>query len=328
MNRRRMLSAIGGSVATLSLAGCLSDSGDDDSTSTDGEDDPVTLIESADETLNAAVDDFESAIDESGGPLNDGSYAIETKPIEAQISEAENDLSAARDGATDDQLATIGALEDVADFLRDFVDVFSALGDAMNELDTWEQYLDQERWGDAVSSAERAESYNDDAMDSATVARSTFDDIDTTALGAVDEVDRAEMEVALEEIEDVLSVTDVLFTGSRQMAEGMLPFTDAVDALEAERYNTAASEFSSAADTFNSAYTTFNEAESDAPAEFRSDLIDLSCQMNALKDAAEYYASGAEEYADGNYSSGDSYFSQGETAANRCDSNDVALSMN
>lgn len=333
MYRRRALSAVGGSIATLSLAGCLGD-GDDNSAEGTENDEPTTeqtpdesaeLIESADETLDDAVGELEAALDDTDDPLGESPNAIETRSIEVRIDDAEDDLAAARDGATADQLETIEALEDVAEFLHEFVAVFSALGDAMDELEAWEQYLDQKRWVDAVRVAKQSESDNDDAMDRMTIAQSTFEGIEIDALEDGGKIDRVELAVALEELEAVLTVLDVFFTGARQLAEAMVPFDNAVTALEAERFQTAASGFSAAADGFAKAYTTFNDAEDDAPSEFRSDLIDMSCELDALSDAAAYSALGASEYADGNYSSGDEYFADGEAAAKRCDRSDVVL---
>ena len=334
MHRRQVLAIAGGSIAMFSLSGCLNDdstddseNGTDDSENGTSEDDSDALIESADEALDEASDEFGAALDEADDPLADRSHAIETDPIEARIDGAEDDLTAARDGATDDQLETIEALEGVAEFLRDFVAVFSALGEAMDELEAWEQYVDQGRWDDAIAVAERAESYSDDALDSMTVARATFDDIDTAALEDVDEIDRVELENDLEEIEEILDVLDVFFTGSRQMTEAMIPFEEALEAFEQERFSAAASSFSSSADRFDVAYHTFSEAEDDAPSEFRSDLIDLSCEMDALGDAADYYSTGADLYAAGDYSTGDEYFEDGEAAAERCERDDIALSL-
>lgn len=325
MNRRRVLAAVGGTAA-LSLSGCLSGSGTgsgsgDSSTG----DDPVELIRSADETLGEAADEFADAIDDADDPMNDGSYAIETAPIEARIDDAERDLEAARDGATDDQLETIRALEDTADFFRDFVDAISTVGDALEEFQVWEQYLDQERWEEAIDAAARAKAYNDDATDSVTVARSTFDDIDTAALGDVDEIDRVELETNLERFDEALAVLDVFFTGGEQMAKAMIPLEAGVDALEREDFETASAEFSSASSEFYAAYTTFNDAEDDAPADVRADLIDLSCLMSAFSDAADYYSRGADAYANGNYAQGDEYFDEGEAAETRCENDDVSL---
>ena len=321
-----MMTAVGGSLALISAAGCLDDDDDADDSNGTG-DDPETLIESAQNSLEEAGDEFSGALDEANDPLSDSSHSIDTGPIETWLDAAEDDLSAARDGATDDQLETIAALEDVVDFFRDFADVFVALGVAMDEFETWEQYLDQDRWKDAVESAERAESSVDDAISNMTVARSTFDDIDTDALSDVSEIDTVEMERDLEEIEEILDVLGVLMTGSRQLSEGMIPFQDAIEALEQERFSVAASSFSSSASRFDAAYYTFSEAEDDAPAEFRGELIDMSCEMDALGDAAEHYSMGADLYADGDYSSGDEHFAEGEAAAERCDSDDVSLSL-
>ncbi|MDQ2051268.1 hypothetical protein RBH26_12340 [Natronolimnohabitans sp. A-GB9] len=107
------------------------------------------------------------------------------------------------------------------------------------------------------------------------------------------------------------------------MAEGMIPLESAVDALERERFDAAASEFSAAEDRFDAAYYTFSEAEADAPAEFRSDLIDISCEMDALGDAMEYYALGSQAYADGDFETGEEYFVEGEAVAERCDHGEI-----
>ncbi|SEH16120.1 hypothetical protein SAMN04487967_2444 [Natronorubrum sediminis] len=334
MHRRRVLVS-GVSVATLSLAGCLSDSSGDDSGGSADDDDsaastdeePADLIESADETLDEAAAEFEAVLDDADDPLDDSSWTIETAGIEARIDDAEDDLSTAREAADGDETDVIDALEGVADFLREFVDLFVDLGEAMNELDAWEQYLDQERWDDAETAAGRAAAHNDDARDHATVARSTFEEIDTSVLEEVDEVDAAEMEAELEEIEDVLELLDVYFSASELMAEAMQPFENGVESLEVEEFQSASSSFESAAETFDDAYSVVTDAEDDAPAEFRSDLIDLACEVNALAESAEYYALGSEEYADGDWVAGDSYFEDGERALEQCENNEVVPSL-
>lgn len=320
MHRRGALSAVAGSIATLSLAGCLgSEDGSDD--------DPAALIESADESLSDATDELDAALEETNDPTSDGSATLDTEPIEARIDEAEADLTAAREDATDDQLETIDALEDAAAFLRDLVAACAALSDAMHEFETWEQYVTQNRWDDAVDAGERAESRNADAMDETTVARSSFEEIDTDALGAVDEVDRAEMELALGKLEGALEALDVLFEGGRRMAGAMSPFEDGSDALEAERFDEAATEFSTAADRFDRAHDVVSEAETEVESDYRSAVIDFSCQLEALRDAAEHYASGSEAYANGNTERGRSEFEDGEAALDRCDDGAVAPSM-
>ncbi|WP_436344932.1 hypothetical protein [Natronorubrum sp. FCH18a] len=399
MHRRRFLSTVGVSAATLSLAGCTSDLGtngsddgtadDDDSddgtaddgdsddetengddelngstddagdadtdddavkTNTDDGDEPLddaedeltedpeddavagdsetaTLIRSAEAELDEAGDEFDTALEETDDPMDDESHALETRPIDARLDAAEDDLSAARTGATDEQRETIEALEAVVGFFRDFVAVFSALGDAMDEFERWEQYLEADRWDDATSAAEQANDYNRDAMERLAIARSTFDDIDTGALDGLDEIDRVEMETSLEEIEGVLGMFDVLFTGSGRMAAAMEPFLDGVDALEEDRFDTAASEFSAASERFGRAYRTFDESEDDVPAEFQSDLTEMACEMEALRDATEYYALGAEAYGNGEYERGRAYFAEGETAADRCENDEITLSL-
>ena len=377
MHRRRVLTAIGVSAATLSLAGCTTDLGTDgsddetagdDGSETETEDDehesrdehddeangstddgdesadgledeedetdelaaddqPDALIESAEIELDAAGDEFSTALEETDDPVDDGTHAVETRSIDAHLDAAADDLSAARTDASSDQHETIEALEAVVEFFREFVAVFSALGDAMDEFERWEQYLAVDRWDDAVSAAEQADDYNDDAVERLTTARSTFDGIDTGALDGLDEVDRVEMEASLEEMAGALEMFDVLFTGSGQMAAAMEPFVEGADALEAERYDTAASRFSRASDGFDEAYRTFDEGEDDVPAAFHSDLIETGCEMDALGDATEYYALGSEALDDGEYERGYSYFAEGEAAAERCDNDEITLSL-
>lgn len=380
MNRRRVLFAVGVSAATLSLAGCTSDLGDDetnddDSDATeydetengahepnassgedagdsgtdasdespvdvedefdeepeddvlDDDDGTAALIRAAEDTLTMAGAEFDAALEETDDPMDDESQAIETGPIDARLDEAEADLAAARDGATDDQLETIGALEGLVAFFRDFVDVFVAFGDAMDEFENWGRSFDREQWDDAVDAAERATSANGDARESLAAARSTFDDIDPDGLDDVDDVDYAELETALEEMNDVLAVLDAFFVGGGQLAAAMGSFEDAFDALEWGQFETAASAFSAAEEQCDGAYHTFAEAEADAPPEFRSDLNELACDMDAMSDSAGYYALGAEAYADGDEETGNAYFREGEAALEQCDSDTVAMSL-
>ena len=366
MNRRGALTVIGGSIATVSLSGCLDDSetsetngvddesgedtesdtesqteaeentGSDDENSDEDdsaetEDDSVdetkALIESAEATLGDAADEFSSALDETDDLTGESSNAIETRPIQALIDEARADLSTAREGATDEQLETIDALEDVADFLSEFVDVFADLGNAMDEFELWSQYIENERWDDAANAAERADAHNQSAIENATVARSSFESIDTTALDDFDEIDRVEIEVSLDEIDAHLDVFDALLTGSEWMARGMKPSMAGANELDQEQYATAAIEFRTASDRFDRAYYTFVEAEKDAPADLQSDVIEMTCEMKSLRDMAHYYALGSEAMADGDRAVADENFQKAQNAAEQCESTAASVSI-
>lgn len=352
MRRRRLLTVVGGSAVTPSIAGCLGsdDNGDDDGSNGDadgdddefsdgnddsddadggsnGDGDTTALIESADSTLDEAVDEFQVALDETDDPLSDSSHSIDVESIEAHIVSARDDLSAARDGATDAQLETIDALETLADFIDDFVSVFSALGDAMNEFESWGQNLDRERWDDAVEAAERAVTYNQDAMDSLEVARSTFDDLDADALDDLSAVERAELVSELEAIDETLDVLDVFFVSGGEMAEAMIPFENGTTALDTFQFETAATEFSAAEDQFQVAHTTVTDAEAEASEEYRSDLSELACEFDALSDVAGYFSDGAKAYANGDTATGDAYFAEADTASQQCGRGGVRLSF-
>ena len=171
MNRRRVLSAIGGSATMLSLAGCTgsddsdessangdddsengteepvenADNGDEDSENgeEDAEGDPTEdvetekLIASAGKSLDEAVTVFDTTInaelleEQEGSDEDDEVPSVDTDRIETLLDDADDDIEAARSGANDEQRETLDSLATLAEYLRDLGPALSAFNDAM-----------------------------------------------------------------------------------------------------------------------------------------------------------------------------------------------------
>lgn len=341
MNRRRVLSAIGISVAMSSFAGCTSsddgseNEGDESEASSENGDEESSesveteeLIASAGASLREAVGEFEQTT--ADDPVEDGPFetdsdeddevpSIDTDRVETLIDDAEDDIETAREGATDEQLTTLDSLATVAEFLRDLVPVFSAVNEAMTNFDEGDRYLETDQLDAAADALERSEANLETAMDNVTIARATFEDIDPDGLETVDELDYAGVAEAFESFEADLEAVQVIATGTRQLIDGLSPLQAGNAALEEERFQTAAAEFEAASDQFYRAYTTFDEGAMNATGEHREDLLEFACEMEAFSDAMDQFARGSEAFADDNPQAAAEYFDAGERAMERCE---------
>lgn len=311
MERRKFLVAALGSGGSLAIAGCLGD----DEESIDVE----ALIESVDNDLRAAVDELDEAVEEAKDPVSSDSQAIETRPITARLDEASADLETARGEATDEQLRRIEALEGAIDCFRALVEAFGALGHAFDEYDTADQYFDLDRFEDAIDAFERTEQRTVEAKGHVSDARDAFEQVDPDAMDNLDHTDLTELAVAIDEVEEVIVTMEYLAVGIRELAAAMIPFENANQALDAGQFEAAAAAYSESSNRFCVAFTTFQEAEIEVSADFRSDMIDMSCQAEALSDATDHFAKGAEAFADGREQDGWDHFDDGEAALKRCD---------
>lgn len=347
MNRRQVLATIGGSAAMLSLAGCTgsdetgesSENGDGENAENDAEDseessaesvDTSARIASASSSLDKAVTEFDTTIDDdpieedatgedSNGDGDDELPTVDTDRIETLIDDAEADIETARSGASDEQLETLESLETLAQFLRDLVPALSAINDAMTNFEEGDRHMDDEEYGAVVDVYEQSESNIGLANDEATVARATFDELESGAFESVDELDHGELTTTVDDLEAFLEATEVTVDGLAQMVEGMEPLQAGNEALNANQFQTAASEFEAASDTFYQAYTTVDDGVTDVSEDHREDLLEFACETEALSDGMDYYAQGAEAMAAGDDQRGWEYFAQGEEAINRCE---------
>lgn len=358
MNRRRVLSALGGSAAMLSLAGCAGSgdsdedpgNGDEESeengeadteengeaeTETDSAADVETdeLIASAGGSLEEAVHEFDTTIEDD--PLADDSSeddsesdrnsadedvpTVDTDRIETLVEDAEDDIETARSGASDEQLDTLESLETLAQFLRELVPALSAVNDAMTNFEEGDRHMENEEYGAAVDVYEQSESDIELANDEATVARATFDELESGAFESIDELDHGELTETVDDLEGALELFDVLITGMRQMIDGMIPLQAGNEALDANRFQTATAEFEAASDQFYRAYTTLDEGATDVSEDDREDVLQLACETEGLSDASEYLAQGSEALADGDQQRGMEYFTRADEALDRCE---------
>lgn len=358
MDRRQVLSAFGGSAAMLSLAGCAG-SGDSDEDPENSDEEPEEngeaeteengevetetdpaadvetdeLIASAGGSLEEAVREFDTTIegdsladdsseDDSGSNQDSADESVptvDTDRIETLVEDAEDDIETARSGASDEQLETLESLETLAQFLRDLVPALSAVNDAMMNFEEGDRHMENEEYGAAVDVYERTESNVELANDEATVARATFDELESGAFESIDELDHGELTETADDLEANLELFDALTAGIRQMMEGMIPLQAGNEALGANRFQTATTEFEAASEQFYRAYTTLDEGVTDVSEDDREDVRQLACETEGLSDASEYLAQGSEALADGDQQRGMEYFTRAEEALDQCE---------
>lgn len=347
MDRRRVLSAIGGSAAMLSLAGCTgsddsdesgangdeesgsnSENGDEETESIDREE----LIAAAAGSLDEAVGEFETVIEDdplenssddvSGGEENededDEPPSVDTDRIETLLDEAETDIETAREGASDEQLETLDSLAAVADFLRDLLPALSAVNDAMTAFEEADQYIDDEEYHTATDAVGRATSHIETAIEETTIAGATFDEIDAAGLESVDALEYDALSTSFDDFDALLEAMDIFLAGMEQMIEAMVPFQSGLTALQSEQFQTAATEFEAASEQFYRSYTTLDEGAADVSGDYREDLLELACELEALSDATDLFAQGSEAYAAGDYQQGQTHFEDADAVMDRC----------
>lgn len=322
MDRRTYLFSTG-SLITAGLAGCTdgmtsADDPDNESESSNNVD-VDALIQSADDSLNSAADDFLEQSEELNDPISSDSYSIETRTIETHLSDAEDDLAEAKPAADNEQLATINALEDSAMFMRELVRTVAIMGEVRNEIDTANDYIDSERYSDCVQTLKQTEDSVTDASVELSEARSSFNQIDEDALSGVEQIDIIELEITLDEWDAVIIAMDYFVVGLREMVEGMIPFDEAMTAIEAEQYSRADTKFSESSRKFYTAYTTFKEAEGEVSQEYRSDAIEMTCMNESMSDAADYLARSAAASNEGRYRDAERLAEDATSALERCE---------
>lgn len=358
MDRRRFLLATGASGVSLALAGCSDgsdDSGDDGDGTADDEqeeenpDDQETeeqetedqepdeqqadeLIDSADQNLDEAATLFEqqlSAVDP------DSPEAIDSGPVRELLDQAEQDLEAARPIASEDQQEAVDVLDALLAFMRDFVEMFVAFGDALEEFALVEGLIDNRRVDEAVGALERAESNIDEARSLFETAQSSIQDIDTDRLDTLTRLDFEQLSADLAEVEGYLIAFEVLTSGLREFTQGLAALQSGTAALEeggtlldqesfagaATAFEESGDEYATATSRFQAAVDVFTDVDEGVPADARGDIEEFRCQFDAFAGAAERFETGTRLFADGatlldegNQSEAEQRFNDGEQA--------------
>jgi chromosome segregation ATPase len=313
MNRRQYLIAVS---AAVPLAGCASDN---ESATTDGDStgqDETELLESAHEELENALNAFEAELDDINEV--DSRISFEDEVIQAHLDQAESYLNDAEEGGAE-QEGWIEAMRGVISLMRSFVDAFENLADGLDEFQTGATYFQNERYSDAESSFVEANKLINQSQDELVVAEEYFDGIDFGEFSDSSEIDRIEMENRFEDFSALNTDFEYLTRTYRDLARGFREFLPAGESFDSEQYNDAEEGFRSARNHFSSAASTIREGEESATDEFIDDFIGLTCLTEALRDAADNYASASEAASNSDWDTANSHAEDANDALERCD---------
>lgn len=313
MNRRQYLVAVS---ATVPLAGCSSDNGDSTPGGGSSSLDETELLESAHEELENALDAFEAELDNIDEVDSRISFRDET--IQAHLDQAESYLDDAEEGDVE-QEGWIEAMRGVISLLRSFVTAFKNFADGLDEFQTGATYLENERYSDAESAFVEANDLIKQSEDELVVAQENLDGIDFSEFSDTSKIDRIEIEIQLEEFSVLNTDFEYLTRTYRDLARGFGEFLPAAESYDSEQYDDAENKFRSARNHFSSAASTIREGEESATDELIDDFIGLTCLTEALRDAADYYASASQAASNSDWDTANSHAEDANAALERCD---------
>lgn len=335
---RRRFFVVAGSLVPVSLAGCL---GDDDGDESDVPADDQTGDDETDDDRNdetgdgeqsvaERIDAVEAYIGEAGGEIElmlDHADPIEgerldTQPVEQPLDRARDELDAARPDATEDELETIEALDNLLEFLDAFLDVLVELDSTMAEFNVVDQFIAQDRWEEAIEPLEKTDDAVTRTHERLDDARATFQTIDPDPVDGLEEIELAELEDQLDELDELLFVLDGMVSGLVEVARGIPPFDEGVTAIEAENWEEAQEPLAQAAEHFGRAEEHFDATAADASAEFHGELTTFACQWGHFQDAAAHFENMAVAFSQDDDETAESELEAAEdalTLANQCE---------
>lgn len=313
MNRRQYLAAVSAGAA---LAGCTSDGEDTSSSDSTSSSDQTDLLESAQKELENALDAFEAELDDMDEADNRISFQDEI--IQAHLNQADSYLDDA-EGQAVEQEDWIEAMKGTISFMRSITDAFRGFADSLDEFLTGATYLQNERYSDAESVFVEANDLINQSQDELVVAEENLDRIEFSEFPDSNEIDRLELETVLEEFSALNTDLEYMTRTYRDLARGFGEFMPAGELFDSERYENAVGGFQSARNHFSSAASTVRGGEESATDEFIDDFIGLTCLTEALRDAADNYASASEAASNSNWDTAESYAEDANAAFERCD---------
>jgi hypothetical protein len=331
MKRRAYLRLLPAAAVT-GVAGCSSsDDSMGDNTDADGDAEtttaePTATPEESVEAAAAALTDAAERLDTESNNLGNFEEGIQFSEgaIRDSITEARGHLDVADGGdLSEEQQETVEEFRMVANYIESLTDTTGEAATGLNEFSTALEYLDSERFEDAIDAIEDSRSHFGTASDSLSETRSTFDELGRDSFDPLD-TSYAETQESLDRIEAVVETMDPYLSGYREYVRGYDHFQTATTDLEAERFEDAADEYATAAVRFDDSASGFEEAEDTAPPTMLSDIVQTTCYAQALRDGSEYYAAGSRAYARGDEETGRSEFQDGQEAFNRCESSTAA----
>lgn len=290
-------------VGLVALSGCLGAEGAEE-------------VDTAMELLDENFEQFE-AFDERDDPPDEA--ALEA--IETRLDEAESYLEDAAAVADDDEvLAAIELGGAFVAFQRALVRVVGGFVELEHGMDSFDAYIDAERFDDAIAEAELLQTTVDELEAAVDDALAAIDAVDDSQLEAEDRISVTLTKSDLERIASEASALEEVIGGLGDLADGLQAITDGFEALEAEDFDTARDAFSAAEEELAPIVDRYTRLEDDAdlPAHMEADVIGLSCVAEAMRDAATLAEEGATAGMNEEWDTFDDRLEQAEEAMDRC----------
>ncbi|WP_158057953.1 hypothetical protein [Halorussus halophilus] len=327
MERREYLVTTASAVGTALAAGCT---GSDPESQSDGS--PTTEahttteaqteahLEKAGEALDKAAEKISEESDKfSEVDISNSGIDFKTATINEYLDTASNELDAAEESASDRQLEWIDTARDYIAFARKFTEFGDTTAEGFSQINTGLAYFDSERYTDAAEALKEAQNTIDKADDALTLVQDRADKMDTSVLNDLDQIEITSLQTNLSDLDEAIPVLSVFAKGLRDVALGMVDFTEASTNIDNSNYTKAQQLFSEAESDFASAHSAFKDKEESAPSSVKSSIIELTCYSNALKDGSSHLATAAAAIENGNQERAEEASEKGKQALNRCD---------
>lgn len=319
MNRRTIL-AIGGS-GLAALAGCTSSNdlvggsgGSTSATATAQPEQARDRLQEANQHITEASDAF--AHEASRMSSSYRGVKFDTDPILVAVKNAEEDLNAAAEVATEEQKAKITRYQTACDYLRSISNIFEPLATVLNALDTAISYERTGRYNDGADEIESAKTELEAAQSAYKKADETISKMGTD-LHEKQEVPYEQLKSVHENLELYLNGIETLVLGRPPLDRGIAAYNEAIELYNNRDYDTAEDIFGDAYSHFGEAHGIYRAGEEDVGQSMRPTIIEQTCIANAYRSAADAGQMAAVRADAGDYSTAREYMLEADSAANR-----------
>lgn len=280
-----------------------------------------TPTSTAGEPIQAAAKSYQTAIAEFRrytGSLQQSGVKYSSETVNIALEDARESLEQARESnPTDVQKTQIKYLATVADAVEANADAYGSLLTADEHVDLALSY----------QSADRREATRDEIAAAKDAYQQATEQLvaGLEAVRAALEIDvKLETELRLVEWRQRLQqsrktaiASTPAMEGFGHESEGRWAYNDGVTHISEEDYDDAVERFSASFQAFGSALDDYRAAESDAPPDYRQQLIERTCVIRGYYDAAEDAHAAATLYDDGEFRRGDERFDRADQHLNR-----------
>jgi hypothetical protein len=313
MHRRAVISLASGTLA--GVAGCLSATESDGEAN--GDSSVAALVDSASENLSDATDTFSSEADKFER-VDDG-VDFRTAVIFGYLDQADDSLATAaeRDDGTRTEL--IRTLQHYSSWLRSSTRTLDHLATTLNQLQQATNYVESERYDDAIDSVPEAEDALSDTESEVAVAQSELDRLEANSLSESEEIDYIAAQDEFRQLHRDVDAIGLFIEGYLNVLRGLRAFVEATASFESENYSDAASRYAEARTNFANAETVLQDGEETAPANLQSGFIELTCLSAAHKEASDHYNTASKAAENGEYERSRDEIDSAEAALNRCE---------